>query len=161
MEAQAMDTPSLRERIGARCFCCGPQNPRGLHLEFAADGPASVHTSFTAPEHWVGWEGVLHGGFQSLLLDETLSWAVFTAIGEDSPFVTAEITLRFRLPVPVGRSLLVRGRMTEDRGKTLIAEGAIVDEDGRVLTEARGTFARISEERVRHLARGAPPPDGQ
>ena len=62
-----------------RCFCCGPENPSGIKLRFTKEDDDTVTTTFTAPDDWTGWGRILHGGFQTLLLDETMSWAAYGA----------------------------------------------------------------------------------
>lgn len=134
-----------------RCFCCGPQNPSGLKLRFAREGGDGVRTRFTPPEDWTGWGRILHGGFQSLLLDETTSWAAYGALGERS-FVTRSIAVRFLRPVLVGQELTVVARVTEDRGRTILARGEIRDASGRVLTEAEAELQRVDPETMRRLS---------
>ncbi len=131
-----------------RCFCCGPENPSGLKLRFIKESDAAVSTTFTAPEDWTGWGRVLHGGFQTLLLDETTSWAAFGALGERS-FVTREITVRFLRPVHVGEPLTILGRIVEDRGRALVAKGEIRNAAGEVLSEADAVLVRLDERAMR------------
>lgn len=54
---------------GYNCICCGPENPVGLHLEFREDGE-DVLTKWTPTQNYQGWIDTLHGGIQSMLLDE-------------------------------------------------------------------------------------------
>lgn len=139
-----------------RCFCCGPENPAGLKLRFSLDGEAGVRTAFRPPEEWTGWGRILHGGFQSLLLDETTSWAAFGALGERS-FVTRRINVRFLRPVHVGQELTITARVTEDRGRTILARGEIRDPAGRLLTEAEAELQRLDPEAMRAVIAGEPP----
>jgi uncharacterized protein (TIGR00369 family) len=130
------------DAAASNCFCCGGQNPHGLHLRFVRDGEKGVRTTVTLPDYWTGWGRILHGGFQSLLLDETTSWAAYGALGERS-FVTRDIAVRFLKPVYVGKPLTVVAHVTEDRGKTLLVHGEIRDESGQVLSSAEATLQRI------------------
>ena len=137
-----------------RCFCCGPNNPAGLKLRFTLESDTSVSTTFTGPADWTGWGTILHGGFQTLLLDETTSWAAFGAMGVRS-FLTKEIKVRFLRPVHVGVPLTITARVVEDRGRTLVSRGEIRDPEGNVLTDAEAVLVRMEEDAMR-AAIGAP-----
>jgi hypothetical protein len=52
------------------CFICGLQNPVGLHLHIYETEPGLVEASYTAPEHFQGYPGVLHGGIVGAIIDE-------------------------------------------------------------------------------------------
>ncbi len=142
-----------QQAAAPRCFCCGPENPTGLKLRFIKDSDTSVSTTFTPPDDWTGWGRIMHGGFQSLLLDETTSWAAFGALGERS-FVTRQITVRFLQPVHVGQPLTIIGRVTEDRGRTVLVHGEIRSAAGEVLTEADSVLFRLDEQAMRAVTGG-------
>jgi uncharacterized protein (TIGR00369 family) len=131
-----------------RCFCCGPENPSGIRLRFAKDDDATVRTTFTGPDDWTGWGRILHGGFQTLLLDETTSWAAFGALGERA-FLTREIKVRFLRPVHVGIPLTITGRVTKDAGRLITVRGEIRDASGELLTEADAILVRMEEGAMR------------
>lgn len=60
---------------GYNCFGCAPQNPLGVKLEFFEDGEDIVsYWQPTSP--YQGWFCTLHGGIQSVLLDEICGWVV-------------------------------------------------------------------------------------
>lgn len=60
---------------GYNCFGCAPDNPAGFHLEFFEDGDDIV-TFWQPSAPYQGWEGIVHGGIQALLLDEVCGWVV-------------------------------------------------------------------------------------
>jgi acyl-coenzyme A thioesterase PaaI-like protein len=139
-----------------RCFCCGSENPSGLKLRFTKESDDGVSTTFEPPEDWTGWGRILHGGFQSLLLDETTSWAAYGALGERS-FVTRRIALRFLRPVHVGQPLTIVGKVVEDRGRTILVHGEIRDPAGQLLTEAEAELQRLDAQAMRVVI-GEPKP---
>jgi acyl-coenzyme A thioesterase PaaI-like protein len=114
-------------------------------LKFRKESSTAISTQFTAPEHWTGWGRILHGGFQTLLLDETMSWVPFGLQGERS-FVTREITVRFQRPVYVGEPIRIVGSLEEDKGREVFTRGEIRDRDGHLLTEAKGILTRLKPE---------------
>ena len=62
---------------GYNCFGCCPTNPYGVKMRFYEDGQDVV--CFWKPqERYQSWIDTLHGGIQSVLLDEVCGWAVFS-----------------------------------------------------------------------------------
>jgi uncharacterized protein (TIGR00369 family) len=129
-----------------RCFGCGQGNPHGLRLRFRRVGPGQVEGEYVAPEHQAGAPGVVHGGIQAALLDETLGFAAQAAReagGPDFSLVTVEFSLRYRRPAPTGRPLRLRGRLLRRDERDFWMAGEIADEAGQVLTEADARWRRI------------------
>jgi hypothetical protein len=67
------------------CFGCGPQNPRGLRLQFErrerTDGTPELRTVFTPHADQVGWPGLIHTGLHFTVLYEVSYWAALTLGG--------------------------------------------------------------------------------
>jgi uncharacterized protein (TIGR00369 family) len=117
------------------CFVCGQGNPRGLHLELRnVDGTAEA--SFTPDATLEGYDGVVHGGIVSALLDEVMVWSAFYITGFHA--VTAELTVRFVKPLPVGKPCLVQGRVMENKGRIIKTEADIRNGEGIVLARGEG-----------------------
>ncbi len=145
--------PNLRE-LGVSfehwCFACGRQNPTGLHLDFdvAKDRATARYTGL--PRHQ-GYDGYLHGGVVTALLDETMGWAFFQ---RGIWGVTARLTVTFRSPVVLGDELLVSGWIARERSRAIETKGRLErGRDGVVLAEADGLFLRMPEERQAELER--------
>ena len=60
---------------GYNCFGCAPNNPLGVKLEFYEDGDYIV-SQWKPSSNYQGWLNTLHGGIQSVLLDEICGWVV-------------------------------------------------------------------------------------
>jgi uncharacterized protein (TIGR00369 family) len=132
------------------CFACGQLNPGGMHLDFSVSRDRA-EARYTAEQRHQGYDGVLHGGVVTALLDEAMGWAIFH---QGIWGVTARITVTFRQPVPVGEGLIVVGEIARDRGRLIETRGAVVrDRDRAVLAEAEATFLRMPEARRRELER--------
>jgi uncharacterized protein (TIGR00369 family) len=129
----------------SRCFGCGQDNPHGLRLRFRRVAPGEVEGEYTAAEHQAGAPGVIHGGVQATLLDETLGYAALTVREPGVPvdIVTVEFSLRYRRPAPTGTPLRLRGRLVRSEGRDVWVAGAIEDAEGRVLTEAEARWRRV------------------
>ncbi|MBI1817412.1 MAG: PaaI family thioesterase [Deltaproteobacteria bacterium] len=125
------------------CFGCGPHNPAGLRLRFfeTEDG---VEVEYNVPPHLEGAAGVVHGGIQATLLDETLCMTAYAKLGHS--VVTGELSVRYVRPAPTGAPLLARGRIVETKERSAFIEGAIyLQSTGEELTRARGRFFRHAE----------------
>ncbi len=131
------------------CFACGRANPIGLHLDYdVARGRAE--TRFVPRREHTGYDGLVHGGIVTALLDETMGWAIFH---QGIWGVTARIAVRFRRPVTTGEELLVSGTVTRETRRAIETHGELQDAHGELLAEADATFLVMPEERRRQLER--------
>ena len=129
---------------GNHCFGCSPHNEDGLQLRFVKTQSDVVETSYTAPSKFCGSEGVIHGGIQAAMLDEVLGVAAHACTDdEELEIVTAEFRLSYRSPAPVGRPVVVRGRLVRTDGRDVYLVGEIFGEDGQTLTTAEARWRRI------------------
>lgn len=131
----------LLEKDGC-CFCCGPENPHGLHLNVIKDGPAGVKTEFIADNRYCGWSRYLHGGVISLIFDELLGWVSFH-LGYDA--VTARLEVRYRQPVPLGARLILKGELKGQERKLLDIGTIARLEDGTVAAVGKGRMMIIEK----------------
>ncbi|MBI5190728.1 MAG: PaaI family thioesterase [Nitrospirae bacterium] len=123
------------------CFVCGRENPAGLRLVFELDREArSITTVFVPEKTHQGYEGVVHGGLISAVLDEAMTKLAFS-LGMDA--VTGRLTVRFKRPLMVGERMSVTGRLTKESGRAIEAEAVGVKDDGTVVAEAQGLLMRV------------------
>jgi uncharacterized protein (TIGR00369 family) len=130
------------------CFGCGELNEAGLHLELHLE-PGRCWTELVIPERFQGWEGVVHGGVLSTILDEVMTWSL---IERDSWGVTARLNVDFKQPVFVGRRVRAFGRVVEDRRRIVTTAAVILDaETGTELVTAQATFVTVNAARKQEL----------
>lgn len=128
-------------RDGNVCIGCGDANPQGLRLHFTWDGDLMTTTWIPRSEHQ-GWEGFAHGGMVALALDEVMAQAVNRS-GVRAP--TAEMTVRFRRPAPIGEPLSLTSTRPEGR-RLLTCHAEARDASGTLIAEASGKFLRGDED---------------
>lgn len=125
------------------CFVCGDSNPKGLGVRFAARGD-EVELETEIDPAFEGFPGHLHGGVITALLDEAAGWACSMTSGR--LFVTVELKLSFRRPVPGGTLIRVRGRSEGRQGRVWLGHSWIEDREGTVLASAEGVFFPVADE---------------
>jgi len=132
-----------------RCFVCGQDNEAGLKLRFYRVGnqvsaeyhPCGIHA---------GFDGIIHGGIISAVLDDAMFWAVYAF--HDRICVTAELTTRLKRKVSPDSEYRVVGRPVESSGRLFTAEATLLEEDNRLCAEARGKFFPLPEEESKRLS---------
>ncbi|MBA7553758.1 hypothetical protein ES705_46357 [subsurface metagenome] len=135
----------------SKCFGCGKENPIGAKLKFYEDSENSIQTTFTAPETWGGWGEIIHGGLQTVLLDEISAWTAISLLSIYGLTVKAEI--EFFHPVYVNEKLVIKGKIEEVKGKDIRISSSIMTEDGMICTKGLFTFRTIQKEKIEQLVK--------
>ena len=130
------------------CFVCGESNPAGVHVRFYEQDDGSVLSRFTGAEQHQGYPGRMHGGVITAVMDETIGRAIMIKYGEAIWGVTAELTVRFRQPVPLGVELTAVGRINHEANRFFEGTGELYLPDGTVAAEATGKFVKLDMQRL-------------
>ncbi len=128
------------------CFVCGLENPAGLHLHFYETAPGEVTATYTAPEHFQGYPGVLHGGIVATLLDEITGRALMGPPENPRFMYTAKIEVKYRRNVPLGVPLRLVGKALAVKARTATAWGGLYDPEGTLLAEATALLVDVPQE---------------
>ena len=132
--------------ISRMCLVCGADNPFGLRARFYELAPDDTGPEllglFTPRDEHQSYPGRLHGGISSAILDETIGRAIRIA-HPDEWGVTAEFTIRYRQPVPLGEEIRCVSRITRDTRRLFEGAGEIVLADGSVAVEATGKYLKM------------------
>lgn len=118
------------------CFVCGQDNPSGLGIRFFTDGEIA-YGEYVPPVGHQGYDGILHGGILSILLDEIMVKAL---AAQGIAVVTGKLEVRFRQPAPTGEKLLIKGWVKSQRIGSYRAASRITNQEGQILAEAEGFF---------------------
>jgi acyl-coenzyme A thioesterase PaaI-like protein len=116
------------------CFVCGRENLVGLKLNFFTISHGKVRADLWIPSNYEGYPGIVHGGIIAAILDECGGRAQMTE--PDRFMVTAQLNVRYRLPVPTETNLVVLGKAGERRGRVSYAHSQIQNHAEAVLAEA-------------------------
>ena len=122
------------------CFVCGEKNPGGLRLTFQIDREKqTLKTTFAAGSAYQGYDGIVHGGIISTLLDEAMAKLAYE-LGYNA--VTASLEVRFKKPAPLFEPLLIHGEITEVKKKIVRARASITKGDGTMIATGTSTLMR-------------------
>ena len=131
---------------GYNCIGCSPDNPMGLHLDFWEDGE-DVVSRWTPTADYQGWIDTLHGGVQSLLLDEVAGWVVTRKL--QTTGVTSKMEVQYVKPISTYDSLLtIRARISRQMRNVAFIEGEIYNAHGEVCTQATLTYFCASRQKA-------------
>ena len=124
------------------CFACGPANPAGLHMRFAA-GSDRLVSNLIVPDHLRGWSNMVHGGVISTILDEIMSWSAMHFF--KSVILTKSMTVEFKKPVHVGQKLKAIGTVAEVRNeREAVMNGKLYSQgEEDLLAVSTGVFALL------------------
>jgi len=131
------------------CFICGLENPVGLHLHIYETDSGVVETTYTAPDHFQGYPGVLHGGIVSAIIDELAGRSHMGSDPNNPRFMfTAKLEVKYRRNVPVGKPLKVVGRAGKSKARSAEAWAGIYDsESNDLLAEGNVLLINVPETR--------------
>ena len=112
-----------------QCFVCGEARLGRLGVRFKVVN-GTVRATFTPTEKHVGFPGIVHGGIITALLDEAMVWAIYAATGQFA--LSAEITVRFLKPLPVGQTVEIVGYLVRKQKRIWEVASEIHDEQAIV-----------------------------
>jgi acyl-coenzyme A thioesterase PaaI-like protein len=115
----------------------------GVHRERQDDDGVSRFTMVCGPDH-EGGPNVAHGGWTAAVLDDCLG---HVPIHHRVQSVSAELTVSFIKPVPVGRPVEISARVDRREGSRWYISGEMVlESSGALLARARGIWVTRSAE---------------
>jgi len=141
----AVDDPELGERWYNPVY--GPGSPLSPPLVVSESADGRVTGGVTLGKAYEGPPGLVHGGVTAMLLDHALARAARSA-GHGG--LTASLSVRYRRPVPLGTSLVVRAELGTTEGRRAVATAtltAAADPDA-VLAEGEAVLVALRPERA-------------
>ncbi|HDQ44123.1 MAG TPA: PaaI family thioesterase [bacterium] len=127
-----------RERVHSGCLLCGAGNPWSFRLTFAPDADG-VKSKFQTHPNLQGYDGILHGGVTSALLDAAMTHCLFH---HGVRAVTADLHVRFLHPIPCPECLALRSWMAASKPPLYKVKSELWVED-RLMARAEASFIRF------------------
>ncbi len=134
------------QKPGYNCICCSPTNPLGLHLDFWEDGD-DILTRWRPSTNYQGWLNTLHGGIQSMLLDEVAGWVVTRKL--QTTGVTSKMEVQYLKSISTNdEELEIRCRVVRQMRNVAFIEGEIRNQAGEVCSKATMTYFCASKQKA-------------
>ena len=124
------------------CVVSGDANPMGLDVQFFREGDEAV-SRVVLGAAFEGAPNRAHGGVVAAVFDDLMG---FVLTIHESPAYTAELTVRYKRPTPVGAEIEFRARLIDRKGRRLHIEAEATDAAGTKIATATGLFITILRE---------------
>lgn len=125
-----------------KCIVCGIETKAGIKASFYEMEDESVIALFSFKEIHQSYPERTHGGLITAVLDETIGRAIW--ITEPNAWgVTANISVKFRKPVPYDVPLKCIGRITENKSRLFKGVGKLFTMDNELLAEAEAVYVKL------------------
>ncbi len=108
------------------CVVCGGANARGLRLRYAPGAGKGVEAILDCDASLEGYGGRLHGGVIAAALDGAMTHCLFA---QGLTAVTAELIVKYKHPVAIGRPARVRAWLERDLGPLYLLQAELVQDD--------------------------------
>ena len=126
------------------CFACGQNNPIGLKLKFVEIAGRYV-AKCVMDKNYQSFNGVLHGGIITTLLDEAMGGYLFHL---KQPAYTGKLEVRYRRPTPTGEQLTVSGWIAGRKRNVVEMRSEIAMSDGTITAEATAKMVVMEKAEV-------------
>lgn len=143
-----MTTTKKKQPNSRMCFICGVENPIGLKLKIYQTSPGVIETTYTAPDHFQGYPGILHGGIVASILDEISGRALMGEPSSPRFMFTGRLQVKYRKNVPTGKPLRIIGKAMKSKGKSAEGWAGIYDQEGNLLAEASALLIDLPKETI-------------
>ncbi|MBQ2891665.1 MAG: PaaI family thioesterase [Bacilli bacterium] len=125
-----------------KCIVCGVETNVGIKASFYEMEDESVIALFSFKEIHQSYPERTHGGLITAVLDETIGRAIW--ITEPNAWgVTANLSVKFRKPVPYDVPLKCIGRITENKSRLFKGVGKLFTMGNELLAEAEAVYVKL------------------
>jgi len=127
----------IQKTTHQNCLMCS-KKPWSLGLCFYAIGDGWVCSEFQSHEKLQGYDGILHGGIISSLLDAAMTNCLFH---HGIKALTGELLVRFLHPISCDSKLEVRAHILSESSPLYIVKAELIHED-KIMAKAEAKFMR-------------------
>ena len=122
------------------CIGCSPNNPWGLKMTFAFDETTDTVISRWNPlDNFQGYPNVLHGGIQSLMMDEIAAWSVYVLL--DTGGVTKNLQVDFLYPCFISKgNITLKSKLHSTEKRTAIFQVDLYDGEKKLCSQAKAEY---------------------
>ena len=98
---------------------------------------ATMH--FTVREEMTTWRGGVQGGLVAGYLDDVMGYAFVAMSGGEQAPLNLEISMQLLGLLPVGATIIGKGRVVRAGRRVVFLEGELLSEEGQLLAKATST----------------------
>ena len=109
---------------------------------------------FTVKPEMCTWRGGVQGGLVAGYLDDVMGYAYVAATNGESAPLNLDLTMSMLKLIPVGATIIGKGRVVRAGRKVVFLEGELLDENGTLY--ARSTSTALPTPRPSSEATGMP-----
>lgn len=125
------------------CYVCSQTSQCGLHQRFYVKND-KIYSHFKPSSSFQGYEGFVHGGVFSAILDESMGWAASVKVKGFCKTVKLEI--RFSKETPSDKLYTIESEYMRTVRGFLEAKGKVYDEQGSVYVRGEGIYYPMPSE---------------
>ncbi len=116
------------------CIGCSSNNTEGLQMTFQFDEENQIVISEWKPrDKFQGYPNVLHGGIQSLMIDEIAAWSIYIFL--ETAGVTKKLSVSFQNPVFLSNgTITLKCKLISSEKKSAILSVELFDGLGKLCT---------------------------
>lgn len=122
------------------CIVCGSDNHRSMGLKFVTDSDGVTTTIFHGNSSFQGYNGILHGGIITTLLDATMTHCLFN---QHVMALTADLQVRFLQPIPCDAILKIQAQIVHIKRAIYFVESTVLLND-KIMAFAQAKFMRVN-----------------
>jgi acyl-coenzyme A thioesterase PaaI-like protein len=133
------------------CFGCGEDNPIGAKLNFFKISDESVKSNFLVPNTWGGWGKIIHGGLQTVLLDEVSAWVIVALLNDQGLTIKAQI--EFLKPLYVEEEVEIIGSVEKIDNKDITIGSVLRNKKGETCTKGTFVYRKVAMDKIKKMAK--------
>lgn len=119
----------------SNCMICGPNNPCSWQMKFTHNKSGETHAKFRGNNTFQGYEGILHGGIITTLLDAVMTHCLFN---HGIEALTGDLRVRFLHPIPCNKTIELQAQIiTVKKPLYVLRAKAVCKEKIMVYSEAK------------------------
>ncbi len=120
----------------AHCLLCGTENPWSFKLSFQKGNNGYIYGKFQTHDKLQGYNGILHGGVISALLDSAMTHYLFS---QNIQAVTGDLQVRFVHPIPCNDLINLRASLLTNKSPLYCVKAEIIL-DERIMAWSKAKF---------------------
>lgn len=121
------------------CLVCGKKNEHSWQLKFITNDNGITSTQFQSNSDFQGYNGCLHGGIITTLLDATMTHCLFD---HGIVAMTGNLRVRFLQPIPCNSLLYIEARIMKSNKNLYVLRAEIIFNQA-IMAWAEASFMQV------------------